>query len=78
MKPGDLVVTDLMRAYMYEDIIDDHRILVGTMLPGQVGLVVNSGYSASGVHYLRVLYGEILGWVRVNNLEALVGGGVPS
>jgi hypothetical protein len=75
VKAGDLVTTNLMRASMYNDISDHHRILAGTMLPGQVGLAVDSGYSTSGVRYLRVLCGEVLGWVRVNYLETLEGGG---
>lgn len=71
MKPGDLLRRrESGRAYMYRTL--ERCEYMRDIYPAELLLVIDSGYSDSGVHYYRVLAGSDLGWIRSqNNYEVI-------
>lgn len=69
MSPGSLVAPKWGDVHLYRSIAGAHRVHVGTFGEGEVGIVLESGFSDTDVYYFRVLVGGKQGWVRGEHVK---------
>lgn len=72
MNPGSLVTPSYGSVHMYESIEPNLGIFISTMFIGDLGIVIDFGFSHWDIPYLQVLLPDgKIGWVRKEKVEVL-------
>lgn len=72
MKPGDLVIPVSGGLYMYDTVQPFLGIYISVLHEDQLGVTIDSCYSAIGVPYIQVLNTEAkIGWVRYERIKVI-------